>query len=195
MQALRQVSRNYPYATGWGRLVDVDPWRRADGVWTELRRPDTNMPGSGMIPTKWTADNPTPWKDDPPWSGKAIFRRVRTYEDDTDILPYRALHESHFCVSHRCLDLREFEDGGNDPNSVFSKNAVHAWMFRGSCVRWAGRNGRPCDSDGKFVWMKLFGYRDQSFKIPGEVRMVIFKDEAGMKAAVGEALVHEVMES
>ena len=174
--------------------MDVDPRRGADNVQTGLRSPNANMSGSDMIPTKRTSGNRTPWKDDPPWTGRAVFHRIRTHEREADRLPYRILNGSAFCVSHRCIDLRDWEEAG-DPNAVFGKNLVHSWIFRNNCAKWSVRNGKPCDPDGEFVYMVLFGYHCPDYQIDNEARIVIFKDEAGMRAAVGEAVVHEVMES
>jgi hypothetical protein len=68
-------------------------------------------------------------------------------------------------------------------------------MFRCSCVRWSERHGKPCDPDGEFVWIKLFGYRAPDYNIDNEARFIIFKDEFGLVAALGEAMVYEVMNS
>jgi hypothetical protein len=144
--------------------------------------------------TKWTNENRTPWKDGPPWSGRAAFRRIRRHEVGADRLPWRVLSRSFWTVSRRCLDLRDLEDMV-DPNGVFAANPVHAWMFRESCERWAERHGKPCDPDGEFVWIKLFGQHCPDHQIDNEARIVIFKDEFGMVAALGEALVNEVMNS
>ena len=146
------------------------------------------------VPTKRTAGNPTPWKDDPPWPSAAVFRRIRRHEAEADKLPWKVLSRSAWCVSRRCFDLREFEDVG-DPDGAFAANPVHAWMFRCDCEKWSERHGKPCDPDGHFVWIKLFGYRCPDHNVENEVRFLIFRDEFGLTAALGEALVHEVMRS